>query len=113
MQVELDGRLLARSTAPVLLFETGLPTRYYLPKADVRWEQLHPTATVTACPYKGTTSGYWSVTGLGELGRDLAWAYDFPTPEVLAIAGLVCFYNERVDLTVDGERLQRPDTHFA
>jgi len=94
----------------VMLFETGLPTRYYLNRTDVRFEHLAGTATVTACPYKGTTTGYWSAR---DGGADLAWTYDFPTREVLPIAGLIAFYNERVDLTVDGVLLERPTTHFG
>jgi len=76
----------------------------------VRFEHLAPTTTVTACPYKGTTTGYWSAGGGGP---DVAWTYAFPTREVLPIAGLIAFYNERVDLTVDGVLLERPTTHFG
>jgi uncharacterized protein (DUF427 family) len=68
---------------------------------------------VTACPYKGRTTGYWSVQSGGTLHTDLAWCYDFPTRELLPIAGLICFYNERVDLVLDGERLDRPRTPFS
>ena len=68
---------------------------------------------MTSCPYKGTTSGYWSVEVGGRVVPDLAWAYDFPTRELLPIAGLVAFYNEKVDVTVDGTPLERPDTHFS
>jgi uncharacterized protein (DUF427 family) len=113
VRVELDGVLLAESHSPVLVFETGLPTRYYLDRTDVRWEHLVPTATRTACPYKGQTSGYWSVRVGDQLHADLAWAYDFPTRELLPIAGLVAFYNEKVDLILDGVRLERPVTHFS
>ena len=71
-----------------------------------------PTGTQTACPYKGTTSGYWSIR-IGEtLHADLAWAYDFPTRQLLPIAGLIAFYNEKVDIFLDGELLERPTTHF-
>ena len=62
-----------------MVFETGLPTRYYLNRAEVHFEHLVATDTVTACPYKGRTSGYWSVRVADELHPDLAWAYDFPT----------------------------------
>jgi uncharacterized protein (DUF427 family) len=71
------------------------------------------TDTVTACPYKGVTSAYWSVKVGDELRPDLAWAYDFPTRQLLPIAGLVAFYNEEVDVSIDGERLERPVTHFS
>ena len=109
VRVEVDGVLLAESSSPVLVFETGLPTRYYLNRTEVDFGRLTPSDTVTQCPYKGRTSGYWSV---GER-VDLAWAYDFPTPALAPIAGLVCFYNEKVDLTVDGELQPRPDTPFS
>jgi uncharacterized protein (DUF427 family) len=68
---------------------------------------------VTACPYKGTTSAYWSARVNGTLHPDIAWSYDFPTREVLPIAGLVAFYNEKVDLFLDGQPLERPHTHFG
>lgn len=111
--VELDGVLLADTTSPVLLFETGLPTRYYVDKSDVFFEHLEPTGTQTLCPYKGVTSGYWSVRIGGDLHPDLAWTYHYPLPAVGAIAGLVAFYNEKVDITVDGVRVERPKTHFS
>jgi uncharacterized protein (DUF427 family) len=112
VRIELDGVVLAESTSPVMVFETGLPTRYYLNRTDVNFEHLEPTATRTECPYKGTTSGYWSVR-IGEtVHEDLAWAYDFPTRQLSPIAGLVAFYNEKVDITVAGVALERPTTHF-
>ena len=111
--VELDDRVLARSSRPVLVFETGLPTRYYLDRLDVDFAHLVPSDTETSCPYKGTTSAYWSVDLGGRVEPDLAWAYDFPTRQLLPIAGLVAFYNEKVDLTVDGVRIDRPRTKFS
>ncbi len=113
VRVELDGVLLAESTSPVLVFETGLPTRYYLNRTDVRFGHLVPSGTVSQCPYKGRTTGYWSVRVGDTTHPDLAWSYDFPTRQLLPIAGLVAFYNEKVDLTVDGQRLARPRTHFS
>ena len=113
MRVELDGVVLADSRSPVMVFETGLPTRYYVNRTDVRFEHLVPSGTVTSCPYKGTTSAYWSVQVNGPLHTDLAWAYDFPTRQLLPIAGLVAFYNEKVDTFLDGELLDRPRTHFS
>jgi uncharacterized protein (DUF427 family) len=95
-----------------MVFETGLPTRYYLNRTQIDFEHLIPSATVTECPYKGTTSGYWSIQIGEQVHRDLAWAYDFPTRQLLPIAGLVAFYNEQVDITLDGRRLERPKTHF-
>ncbi len=74
--------------------------------------RLVPTDTVTACPYKGVTSGYWSVRAGGTVHPDLGWSYDFPTRQLLPIAGLIAFYNEKVDTFVDGQLLERPRTHF-
>jgi uncharacterized protein (DUF427 family) len=112
VRVELDGAVLAESSAPVMVFETGLPTRYYLNRTEVNLAHLVPTATVTSCPYKGQTSGYWTVRIGDARYSDLAWAYDFPTRELLPIAGMIAFYNELVDIIVDSELLPRPKTHF-
>ncbi|MGC0318157.1 DUF427 domain-containing protein [Kitasatospora acidiphila] len=108
VRVERNGVVLAESSSPVLVFETLLPTRYYLNRTDVDFSRLEPSDTVTRCPYKGTTSGYWSARIGDRLHPDLAWCYDFPTREVPPIAGLIAFYNERVDLFVDGKQLERP-----
>lgn len=113
VRVELDGVVLAESTSPVMVFETGLPARYYLPRTAVRFEHLVPSDTVTACPYKGTTNAWWSVRVGDRTHPDLAWCYDFPTREVLPIAGLVAFFNEKFDHVLDGERLERPTTPFS
>jgi uncharacterized protein (DUF427 family) len=112
VRVELEGAVLADSRSPVMVFETGLPTRYYLSRTDVDFGHLIPTDTVTACPYKGITSGYWSVRAGGTVYGDLAWSYDFPARQLLPIAGMVAFYNEKVDIFLDGQRLERPQTHF-
>jgi len=112
VRVELEGIVLAESSAPIMVFETGLPTRYYLNRTEVDFTHLIPTATVTACPYKGTTSGYWSVRVGDTVHQDVAWAYDFPTRQLLPIAGLLAFYNERVDILLDGQLRPRPKTHF-
>ncbi len=112
VRVELDGVVLAESASPVMVFETGLPTRYYLPRTEVSFEHLVPSTTVTECPYKGTTTGYWSVVAGGKVHPDLAWTYDFPTRQLSPIAGLISFYNEKVDIVLDGVRLDRPTTHF-
>jgi uncharacterized protein (DUF427 family) len=104
--------LVAESHRPSLLFETRLPTRYYLPLVDVRMDLLIPSATLTECPYKGTAS-YWSVAAGDAVEPDVVWCYRSPLPESQKVAGLACFYNERVDLEVDGVRLDRPRTHFS
>ena len=112
IRAQLDGVVLAETTSPVFVFETGLPTRYYIPRIDVDFDHLVPTDTVTECPYKGRTSGYWSVRAGGAIQSDLAWTYDFPTRQLLPIAGMIAFYNEKIDHVVDGTLLDRPSTHF-
>ena len=112
MRVELDGVVLAESTNARVLFETGLPPRWYIPKTDVRMELLAPTGTATHCPYKGQAQ-YWAVRVGDRLVEDLAWSYRTPLPESQKIAGLVAFYNERVDLFIDGQLQERPDTKFG
>jgi uncharacterized protein (DUF427 family) len=113
VRVELDGAVLAQSSSTVMVFETGLPTRYYFNRTEVDFHHLIATDTITSCPYKGMTSGYWSVRVGDATYDDLAWAYDFPTRELLPITGLIAFYNEKVDISVDGRRLERPNTHFS
>jgi uncharacterized protein (DUF427 family) len=113
VRVELDGVVLADTGSPVLLFETGLPTRYYIDPTDIAFEHLEPSPTQTVCPYKGTTSGYWSVRVGDALHADLAWTYHYPVPAVGQIAGLVAFYNEKLDIAVDGVALPRAQTHFS
>jgi len=113
VRVVLSGETVADTIRPRLLFETGLPTRYYLPRADVRMELLQPTATSSRCPYKGIAS-YYSAEVSGQTHEDIAWTYDAPIPECPKIESLVCFFNEKVDeLWVDDKRRERPDTHWA
>lgn len=112
IRVEIDGVTVADSHRPRLLFETSLPTRYYLPKTDVRMDLLAPTDHLTRCPYKGTAE-YYSVAVDGTTHDNAAWWYRHPTAESAPIAGYVCFYNERVDIWIDGERQERPRTHFS
>jgi uncharacterized protein (DUF427 family) len=109
--LELDGQVLAQSSRPVLLFETMLPTRYYLPREDVRAE-LIPSDTRTYCAYKGQAS-YWSIPVGDDLVADLAWTYQYPLHDALKVGGLVAFFDERVDVLVDGERRERPITPWS
>jgi uncharacterized protein (DUF427 family) len=105
--VAVDGVIVADSTRPTFLYETGLPRRTYLPKLDVRMDLLTPTASETGCPYKGKAR-YWSlVTPQGE-HTGIAWSYPTPLRESVDIAGLVAFYDNRVDLTIDGKLQPRP-----
>jgi uncharacterized protein (DUF427 family) len=113
VRVESHGVVLAESSSPVMCFETGLPTRYYLNRTDVDFTHLVATETETACPYKGVTSGYWSSVIDGRTHPDIAWAYDFPTRDLAPIAGLVAFYNEKLDIFLDDVELERPHTHFT
>ena len=112
VRVEIAGELVAESRRPHALFETTLPTRWYLPVDDVRTDLFEPSSLVTRCPYKGTAR-YWSVRAGGQLRRDVAWSYPDPIPENPRIAGLICFFNERVELTIDGELQTRPDTPWS
>jgi uncharacterized protein (DUF427 family) len=112
VRIEVDGVTVAESASPRLLFETGLPARYYLPKPHVRMELLEATATISHCPYKGQAQ-WWSVRTGADLHADLAWSYPAPLPESQKIAGLVSFYNEKVDIYVDGVLQERPSTKFS
>jgi uncharacterized protein (DUF427 family) len=96
VEISVGGVKLAESDRAVLLEETGIRGRYYLPREDVRTEYLRPTATKTTCPFKGEAS-YWSVDLDGDVHKDLVWSYESPIPAAAGIAGLLCFYAERVD----------------
>jgi uncharacterized protein (DUF427 family) len=108
VRIERDGELLAESSEPFLLFETALPVRYYLPREHVRTDVLRPSDTKTWCAYKGQAS-YWSVAG----EDDLVWSYVEPLRDALEVTGRMAFFNERVDIVVDGERLERPVTPWS
>ncbi|HTX12256.1 MAG TPA: DUF427 domain-containing protein [Solirubrobacteraceae bacterium] len=112
LRFSLDGELLAESERALALFESNLPIRWYLPAEDVSAER-EPTDTVTRCPYKGTASYYAVRRENGELVKDLIWYYEDPLPAVASIAGRLCFFNERVDVEVDGELEGRPDTAWS
>jgi uncharacterized protein (DUF427 family) len=107
VRIELDGEVIAETTRARLLCETSLPMRFYLPREDVRAE-LRPSASTSHCPYKGDAS-WWSVSE----HEDLAWSYEQPLPDLVSIAGLVAFWDERVDVFVDGERRPRPESVFS
>ncbi|HEY2688720.1 MAG TPA: DUF427 domain-containing protein [Streptosporangiaceae bacterium] len=111
IRLELDGHVLAESSRPMLLFETMLPTRFYLPREDVKAE-LTPTSTHTYCAYKGQAS-YWSVSAGGRTLTDVAWTYNEPLHDAAEVRGLVAFFNERVDVVLDGERQDRPITPWS
>ncbi|MFE9582614.1 DUF427 domain-containing protein [Nocardia sp. NPDC006044] len=112
VRVEIDGVTVADSHTPRILFETGLPARYYLPMTDVRMDLLHASDTHTSCPYKGTAD-YWTVRIGDNEYQDYVWGYRTPLPESQKVAGLLCFYNEKVDIYLDGELQERPKSPFS
>lgn len=112
VSVSVDGVVVADTHRPTFLYETGLPRRTYFNKLDVRMDLLTPTDKASRCPYKGTAR-YWSVTTTAGEHTDLAWSYPSPFRESEEIAGLIAFYDEKVDVTVDGEAQIRPKTHFS
>jgi uncharacterized protein (DUF427 family) len=113
VRVEHDGLVLAESGRPRVLFETGLPPRWYLPMPDVRLDLLERSDTVTQCAYKGTAS-HWSLrTPAGDIVPDVAWTYWAALTDGTKIAGMVAFYDERLDVVVDGVLQERPVTPFS
>ncbi|MDP8944078.1 MAG: DUF427 domain-containing protein [Actinomycetota bacterium] len=112
VRVEVDGHALADTRLARLLFETGHPTRYYLPPEDVRRDLLRPSPSTSFCAYKGQAS-YWSASVGDRAFADIAWTYRDPLPDNDQIRDLVCFFNEKVDLYVDGESVTRPETQWS
>ena len=113
VEIVLGGEVVARTRRARFLFETGLPTRYYVPAEDVRRDLLEASDSHSACPYKGTAS-YYSARVAGQAYEDIAWVYPEPLPEVARIKGYLCFYNERVDaIHLDGEALPKPSTKWS
>jgi uncharacterized protein (DUF427 family) len=110
--VRVDGEVVAETRRPHLVFETGLPVRYYMPREDARMELLSPSDTRTRCAYKGEAS-HWSAKVGDELHEDVAWTYPEPLPDHPQIKGLIAFYNERTDIEVDGEPQERPETQWS
>jgi uncharacterized protein (DUF427 family) len=112
VKVSRDGVLLAETRRAKILFETGLPPRFYIPAEDVRTELLVPSSTKTVCAYKGSAS-YWSVQVGDGLVEDVVWAYPEPQHDAEPVRDLLCFFNERVDLELDGELAERPRTQWS
>lgn len=114
VRVDIGGQTVAVTRRARFLFETGLPVRYYIPKEDVRTDLLQPSQTETACAYKGPTSRYWQTAMADGTLCDIAWCYEAPAPEVATIAGMVAFFNERVDaIYLDGNEMPRPRTKWS
>ena len=111
LRIELDGEVLADSSRACLLFETNLPVRFYVPPEDVRSDRQRGDKR-TYCPYKGEAS-YWTFDVGGRTHRNLAWTYEAPLPDAAQVTGLIAFWDEVVDVVLDGERRERPDTPFA
>jgi len=108
VRVTMAGQVVAESTRAAMLFETGLPTRYYLPRDDVHMALLQPSDRHSKCPYKGEAD-YWHLNLDGEVFEDLVWSYPDPLPEVARLKDYLCFFNERVEaIHVDGEEMERP-----
>ena len=112
VRVMVAGEIVAETHRPYLLFETGLPTRYYIPGEDVRMDLLARTTHTSRCPYKGIAD-YWSVMVGDQVVENIVWSYTKPIPENPKIKDLFCFFNERVDLYVDGELQPRPLTPWS
>jgi uncharacterized protein (DUF427 family) len=108
VRVSVGGEVIAETQRPIVLFETGLPPRYYIPPEDVRVDMLVESGESTCCPYKGVAS-YWSVEAGGERVENLIWYYSEPIPEAAKIKGLLAFFNEKVDLEVDDEIQEAQD----
>ena len=111
VEVSLDGVKLADTVRAQLLYETLLPVRYYIPPADVRLDLLEASQHRTVCPYKGEAK-YWSFPE-STRGKNIAWAYDSRYMDAQQIHGLVCFFNERADIAVDGEPQGHPVTPWS
>lgn len=113
VRVVLGGETVAESSDALFLFETDLPTRYYLPAADVRTDLLTPSETRTRCPYKGEAV-YWSAEAGGQVHEDIVWSYPEPVVESSRIKDRMCFYDENVDAVyVDGEVQPKPETQWS
>ncbi len=113
VQVRLGGEIVADTRRANFLFETSLPTRYYIPKEDVRTDLLTPSELKTGCPYKGKAQ-YYSVTVAGNLFEKIVWTYPEPVPECPKIKNLLCFFNEKVDsITVDSQEIPKQKTNWS
>ena len=104
VRIFIDGVTVAETERPVLIFETGLPPRYYIPKMDVRMDLLEEGSRTTHCAYKGTAPHYSFRNE--STAENIAWHYPFPNPGFEQIQNMLAFYQERIDdFYVDGERL--------
>ena len=112
VKVVLEDIVIAETNHPKLLFETGLPTRYYFSKQELRMDLLERSETLTRCPYKGEAH-YYSIKMADKLHKDLAWSYPFPTLECSKVQGLISFLNEKIDIYDDNKLLTRPESPWS
>ncbi|MFG2000912.1 DUF427 domain-containing protein [Spirillospora sp. NPDC048911] len=98
--VRLGDVVVASSSSPVVLTETGCPPRYYLPVADVKMDLLEPSETTSHCPFKGDAV-YWSVQAADGMAEDVVWSYPEPFPKVAKIGGLLAFWTEKPGVTLE------------
>jgi len=114
VRVVVGGQTSAATRRARFLFETGLPVRYYIPQEDIRTDLMQPSQTKTACAYKGPTSRYWQAATADGTICDIAWCYEAPAQQMARIAGMVAFFNERVDaIYVDGKEMPRTQTPWT
>ena len=112
VKIRVGGKLVAETTRPQILFESSLPSRYYIPEEDVQCDILEKSDTTSVCPYKGTAS-YLSVRVGGKLNNDIVWTYHEPRLAVSNILDHLCFFDEKVEVELDGELQEQPKTHWS
>lgn len=114
VRIRVNGELIADSSQPRILFETGLPPRYYVPREDVRMDALEPVDMQTGCAYKGWAS-YWDAATAGGRVPAVAWSYPEPLREGEPIEDVVCFFQERreIEVEVDGVLAETPPTPWS
>ena len=114
IRIVVEGKTVAETSRPLLLFETGFPTRYYIPREDIRTDILEPSDLKTRCPYKGIASSYWSIKVGDKRLENCAWSYHDPLPGAYKIKDYVCFYNERMDaIYVNNKLTAKPNTPWS
>ena len=111
VKVVVNGVIIAETDHPVMLLETGLPHRYYVPRKDVRSELLQPSTRVIGSPYKGEAQ-YFHVEANGEVTENVAWIYRYPAAEASKIMGHICFSQGKTDVYVDGRLEEKPNTRW-
>jgi uncharacterized protein (DUF427 family) len=112
VRVSTDGEVLAESRRTKVLYEAGLPPRWYFPREDVRMDLLETSDGRTTCAYKGHAS-YWNVRVGDRVEDDLVWTYREPLHDAMPVKDMLAFFNERVEIEVDGEPEERPHTQWS